>query len=64
MNTARLSITDLHVARALDNHPQTTDPECAVIDEIINAWDEKREPEAGTIPALYTICRRLNISVY
>lgn len=60
----RLSTTDIHVARALDNHQQTTDSECAVVDEIINAWDEQREPEAGTIPALYAICRRLGINVY
>lgn len=60
----RLSTTDIHVARALDNHQKTTDAECAVVDEIINAWDERREPEAGTIPALYAICRRLGINVY
>jgi hypothetical protein len=64
MDTRRLSVTDFHVAQGLDNHPQTTDAECAVVDEIFYAWQEKWEPEAGTIPALYAICRRLGINVY
>lgn len=59
-----LSVTDFQVARALDNRSDTTDAECVTVDEIIDAWQENREPRKGAIEALYVICRRLAINVY